>query len=118
VLDWLDYRREHWPTTANPHLLVNRVTAVRTGPVSRVWITRTFWGLKATLDQLHVDRQLEESLVHGPGHSTWPRCSDSTRIPRSATPTPPGNSWRPPPSATMYPVRHEPMGTSPAQKSF
>jgi hypothetical protein len=42
------------------------VTAVRTGPVSRVWITRTFWGLKATLDQLHVDRQLEESLVHGP----------------------------------------------------
>jgi hypothetical protein len=66
LLDWLDYRRAHWPNTANPHLLVNRVTAVQVGPVGRVWITKSFWGLEATLDRLHVDRQLEESLAHGP----------------------------------------------------
>jgi hypothetical protein len=66
LLDWLDYRRTHWPNTANPHLLINRVTAVRTCPVTRVWITKVFWGLEATLDRLHVDRQLEESLTHGP----------------------------------------------------
>jgi integrase len=66
LLDWLDYRRTHWPNTANPHLLINRVTAVRTCPVTRVWITKAFWGLEATLDRLHVDRQLEESLTHGP----------------------------------------------------
>ncbi|GAA4479339.1 hypothetical protein GCM10023094_24330 [Rhodococcus olei] len=66
LTDWLSYRRTRWPNTANPHLLVNRVTAVRTCPVGRVWITRAFWGLAATLDRLHVDRQLEESLTHGP----------------------------------------------------
>jgi hypothetical protein len=66
MLDWLDYRRATWPTTANPHLLINRLTAVRTCPVGRVWITKAFWGLEATLDRLHADRQLEESLAHGP----------------------------------------------------
>ncbi|MBW0292589.1 MULTISPECIES: hypothetical protein [Rhodococcus] len=66
LTDWLSYRRAHWPNTANPHLLVNRVTAVRTCPVGRVWITQAFWGTTATLDRLHVDRQLEESLTHGP----------------------------------------------------
>jgi hypothetical protein len=66
LLDWLDHRRAHWPHTANPHLLINRVTAVRTCPVGRVWITKAFWGLEATLDRLHADRQLEEMLTHGP----------------------------------------------------
>jgi hypothetical protein len=66
LLDWLDHRRERWPDTANPHLLINRLTAVKTSPVSRVWITRPFWGLDATLERLHADRQLEELLVHGP----------------------------------------------------
>jgi hypothetical protein len=66
LLDWLDYRRSTRPNTANPHLLINRLTAVRTCSVGRVWITQAFWGLEATLDRLHADRQLEESLAHGP----------------------------------------------------
>jgi hypothetical protein len=66
LTDWLDYRRTHWPHTANPHLLINRLTAVKTSPVGKVWLTKTFWGLQATLERLHADRQLEESLVHGP----------------------------------------------------
>ncbi|MGI5185435.1 integrase [Dactylosporangium sp. CA-152071] len=66
ILEWLEQRRTRWPNTANPHLLINRITALETGPVSRVWITRAFWGLTATLERLHTDRQLEEALVHGP----------------------------------------------------
>jgi hypothetical protein len=42
------------------------LTALEAGPVGRVWVTRTFWGLTATLERLHVDRQLEEALAHGP----------------------------------------------------
>jgi site-specific recombinase XerD len=66
LLDWLESRRSRWPNTANPHLLINRLTALEAGPVSRVWVTRRFWGLTATLERLHVDRQLEEALAHGP----------------------------------------------------
>ena len=47
--------------TADPNVLINRATAVRDIPVGRVWITKAFWGLTTTLD-----RQLEESLTHGP----------------------------------------------------
>ncbi|GAA2332817.1 integrase [Dactylosporangium salmoneum] len=66
ILEWLDERRTRWPHTANPHLLINRLTALEAGPVSRVWVTRAFWGLTATLERLHADRQLEEALIHGP----------------------------------------------------
>ena len=66
LIDWLGYRRTDWPHTANPHLLINRLTAVKTSPVGKVWLTKAFWGLQATLERLHADRQLEESLVHGP----------------------------------------------------
>lgn len=66
LTEWLTYRNTHWPGTANRHVLINRVTAVRDIPVGRVWITKAFWGLTATLDRLHIDRQLEESLTHGP----------------------------------------------------
>ncbi len=66
VVEWLDYRRAQWPNTANPHLLINRLTAVKTTPVGKVWLTKAFCGLEATLERLHADRQLEESLVRGP----------------------------------------------------
>ncbi|MFB9307514.1 integrase [Kibdelosporangium philippinense] len=66
LLDWLDYRRTRWPTTANPHLLVNQMTALKLGPVSGFWIKAGFRGQEATLERLRVDRQLEEALTHGP----------------------------------------------------
>jgi hypothetical protein len=66
LINWLEFRRTHWPDTANPHVLVNRLTAVKTTPVGRVWLTKAFCGLEATLERLHADRQLEESLTHGP----------------------------------------------------
>lgn len=66
LLDWLDYRRTRWPNTANPHLLVNQMTALELGPVSGYWIDAGFRGQEATLERLRVDRQLEEALTHGP----------------------------------------------------
>ncbi|WP_326783560.1 hypothetical protein [Streptomyces sp. NBC_00151] len=37
-----------------------------TSPVSAVSLTTPLRGQTATLEQLRVDRQLEETLVHGP----------------------------------------------------
>ncbi|MCX4734532.1 hypothetical protein [Streptomyces sp. NBC_01363] len=66
LLAWLDYRRRRRPNTANPHLLINQMTALETGPVSGWWIKHEFHRQDATLERLRVDRQLEEALVHGP----------------------------------------------------
>ncbi|MGW3661381.1 hypothetical protein ACWD6R_39755 [Streptomyces sp. NPDC005151] len=66
ILAWLDYRRQRWPNTANPYLIVSQHTAMDTRPVSGVWITEAFRGQAATLERLRVDRQLEEALTHGP----------------------------------------------------
>lgn len=68
LLDWLDYRRSRWPTTASPHLLIPQKTAVELGPAGKLWTTRATRAtrnLTATLERLRVDRQLEEVLTHG-----------------------------------------------------
>ncbi|MFE7568799.1 hypothetical protein ACFU76_17850 [Streptomyces sp. NPDC057539] len=36
ILARLDYRRQRWPNTANPHLIVSKHTAMDTRPVSGV----------------------------------------------------------------------------------
>jgi integrase len=65
LLGWLDYRRGRWPNTANPHMLINQMTAMETGPVSGgFWLGAAFRGQDATLERLRVDRQLEEALTH------------------------------------------------------
>ncbi|WP_413752420.1 hypothetical protein NRF20_09725 [Streptomyces sp. R-74717] len=66
ILAWLDHRRQRWPNTTNPHLIVSQHTAMDTCPVSGVWITNALRGQAATLERLRVDRQLEEALTHGP----------------------------------------------------
>jgi hypothetical protein len=65
LVDWLEDRRRRWPNTANPHLLVNPVTALGMEPVGKAWINQCVRGLAATLERLRVDRQLDEALVHG-----------------------------------------------------
>ncbi len=37
-----------------------------TRPVSENWLTSTFRGLGVTLEQLRIDRQLDEALTAGP----------------------------------------------------
>lgn len=66
LVEWLDYRRKQWPRTGNPHLLINRVTALGTGPGSRLWLTKSFVGTGVGLERLRVDRQLDEALTAGP----------------------------------------------------
>lgn len=65
ALAWLDHRRRRWPDTANPHLLINKQTALETGPISGVSVSAALRGQTATLERLRVDRQLEEALTHG-----------------------------------------------------
>ena len=66
IAEWLDHRREHWPRTSSPYLIINNQTAMTTRPVSENWLTSAFRGLGVTLEQLRVDRQLDEALTAGP----------------------------------------------------
>lgn len=66
LLDWLDHRRRRRPNTANPHLIVNRTSAMKTSPVSTPPFKQTLRGRGVTLEAPRVDRQLEEALTIGP----------------------------------------------------
>jgi integrase len=65
LLEWLDYRRQRWPHTANRHLLVSSHSALGHGPVSALWTNRILRGLSATIERLRIDRQLEEAIASG-----------------------------------------------------
>lgn len=62
--EWLDHRRSRWPRTANPHLLISKETALRTGPVSTALLPKRH-GLTATVERLRIDRKLEEAITCG-----------------------------------------------------
>lgn len=64
VREWLELRRRRWPNTANPHLLINRETALGHGAASAAWILN-LRHLPATVERLRIDRQLEEALATG-----------------------------------------------------
>jgi integrase len=64
LLDWLTYRRERWPRTANRHLLISSASALNHSSVSHAWILN-LRGLTGTLERLRIDRQLEEALTTG-----------------------------------------------------
>jgi integrase/DNA-binding Xre family transcriptional regulator len=67
LLEWLAHRAARWPSTANPHLLVNQHSANGTGPAGIGYLYKTvFRGKAATLERLRVDRQLQEALAVGP----------------------------------------------------
>ncbi len=66
LLDWLEYRRQHWPNTANLHLPINNQTATGPGRASNRWVRGPLRGQEATLEGLRVDRHLEEAMVRGP----------------------------------------------------
>jgi integrase len=66
ILGWLGCRRDRWPRTSSHYLLINNQTAMTTRPVSENWLAGMFRGIGATLEQLRVDRQLDEALTAGP----------------------------------------------------
>lgn len=59
---WLEERARRWPGTANSHLFVSHYTAVRTGPVSSVWITDTN---RVPVKAIREDRILNEAIATG-----------------------------------------------------
>lgn len=104
ILKRLSYRSNRWPDTANPHLIINKQTAMETGPVSKVWLPTLFRRQPATIERLRVHRQLEEPSPGDPTRFTWPGCSASTARPRSATRTTPGNCSSRPSRSKILPV--------------
>ncbi|MEU8278383.1 hypothetical protein ACFYOK_35515 [Microbispora bryophytorum] len=66
---WLDHRATRWPVTCNPHLFVNVYTAVRTGPVSNVYVKKKV-GMRVR--QIREDRILHEA--HATGGDTRRLC--------------------------------------------
>jgi len=63
VVSWLEMRRERWPGSANPHLLVTYQSAYGTGPVSTAYFKGVFAGLPTTVAALRADRLLGEAAA-------------------------------------------------------
>jgi integrase len=61
---WLDYRRATWPNTANSHVLVSRISALGTGPVSPDYLDK-HQPHGISLERIRRDRILQEALVTG-----------------------------------------------------
>ena len=54
LVEWLDYRRKRWPNTANPHLIINQMSAMKTSPVSTLPSRRTLRGRGVTIEALRT----------------------------------------------------------------
>ena len=64
LLGWLGYRRAAWPDTASRHVLVSRISALGTGPVSADYLDKhQLHGI--SLEQIRRDRILAEALATG-----------------------------------------------------
>ncbi|WP_219819031.1 MULTISPECIES: hypothetical protein [unclassified Streptomyces] len=59
---YLDHRARSWPSTLNPHLFINRKTAPRTTPTSKLYAWRN---LGVTPQTLREDRILQEIFATG-----------------------------------------------------
>jgi hypothetical protein len=64
LLAWLGYRRATWPDTANRHVLLSRISALGTRPVSPDYLDKhQLHGL--SLERIRRDRILHEALATG-----------------------------------------------------
>ena len=64
LLAWLGYRRATWPDTANRHVLVSRISALGSEPVSADFLDKhQLRGL--SLEHIRRDRILQEALATG-----------------------------------------------------
>ncbi|MER7837038.1 hypothetical protein ABTY98_14295 [Streptomyces sp. NPDC096040] len=93
VLDWLDYRRNRWPNTASPHLLITQKTAVELGrPASSGPPGPPATSPPLSNDSVPTASSKKPSLT-APTHSTSPSSSASMRRPPSATQTQHARFW-------------------------
>ena len=64
LLAWLEYQHATWPHTTNRHVLVTRISALGTGPVSADYLDKhQLRGI--CLDHIRRDRILHEALATG-----------------------------------------------------
>jgi hypothetical protein len=67
LVAWLEDRRGTWPDTANRHVLISRISALGTGPVSSDYLDKhQLRGI--SLEHIRRDRILQEALVTGADH--------------------------------------------------
>lgn len=59
---YLDHRNERWPNTINPHLFINRRSALHDRPVNQNWVRDT---LGMAPNTVRRDRIFEEALATG-----------------------------------------------------
>lgn len=64
LLAWLDYRRVTWPDTANRHVLLSRISALGTRPVSPDYLDK-HQPHGRSLECIRRDRILQEALATG-----------------------------------------------------
>ena len=64
LLAWLEYRRATWPDTANRHVLVSRINALGTRPVSPDYLDK-HQPRGISLEHIRRDRILHEALATG-----------------------------------------------------
>lgn len=108
LCEWLAYRADRWPHTANPPLLASRESALGHAPVSYAFVLNLL-ELAATAERLRIDRQLEETLVVGFDPLHLAAVSASPRPQRSATPPTRANSSQtltPPPLHLQWQPEH------------
>ncbi len=66
LVAWLGYQRATWPDTGNRHVLISRVSALGTGPVSPDYLGKhQLRGI--SLEHIRRDRILAEALAAGAG---------------------------------------------------
>jgi integrase len=61
IAAWLDERTRRWPQTLNPHLFINKHTALRLGCVSSNWISQAN---RIPVQAIREDRILHEALAN------------------------------------------------------
>ena len=62
LMAWLEYRRATWPNTANRHVLVSRISALGSKPVSADFLDKhQLRGI--SLERIRRDRILHEALA-------------------------------------------------------
>ena len=64
LLAWLEYRRATWPDTANRYVLVSRISALFTGPVSPGYLDK-HQPRGISLERIRRDRILQEAMATG-----------------------------------------------------
>ncbi len=89
IAEHLTHRRDRWPHTLNPHLFLSEQSGHDQKPMTEWWFNKQLRGLGITINQIRMDRQLEEASHTDPTHSISAQSSASVKPQLSGTPTRP-----------------------------